>query len=403
MRAACALAVFHGVLLSAVCCGAEQFPYKAYLNANDVYVRSGPGKNYYPTDKLRRGAEVEVYRHDPGGWYAIRPPADSYSWISGGQLNILEDNLAEVAQPDVIAYVGSKFSDVHDVRQVKLEAGELVQIVGEKRFVTPDNGKAETWYKIEPPRGEFRWVFGRFVVPQGIAGTTAEHVDSDERPPAANRWSKSQGERGERGETSLARATHSEPAAAERQIPDQADPESVAIPAAAYQGSEQNIALTADSTAADVAPHNGLLYSTTRPATRRMSQIEKLDGELSLMVAEPPARWDFHSLRMRVQAAVDNAASALERGRAKDLLNDMGRYEQLQAGYAEIDAIRSQTDHQNQMVNVAATAAKPPRQPQTPAIVNPPGNTVAANIPLGNTPLGNIPPGNIPLGNIAPV
>ncbi|NIP85524.1 MAG: SH3 domain-containing protein, partial [Planctomycetales bacterium] len=112
MRAACALCVFQGILLATSTVGAEQFPYKAYVNANNVYIRSGPGKNYYPTDKLQRGAEVEVYRHDPGGWYAVRPPADSYSWIPGGEVNVLEDNLAEVVQQDVVVYVGSKFSDV---------------------------------------------------------------------------------------------------------------------------------------------------------------------------------------------------------------------------------------------------------------------------------------------------
>ena len=43
------------------------FPYKALVAADDVYVRSGPGENYYPTDKLKGGDPVEVYRHDPGG------------------------------------------------------------------------------------------------------------------------------------------------------------------------------------------------------------------------------------------------------------------------------------------------------------------------------------------------
>ena len=57
---------------------AVDFPYLAYVNSADVYVRSGPGRDYYPTDKLAKGATVEIYRHDPGGWYAIRPPRQSY-------------------------------------------------------------------------------------------------------------------------------------------------------------------------------------------------------------------------------------------------------------------------------------------------------------------------------------
>src|SRR5690606_20398078 len=54
---------------------AREFPYRGVINADDVYVRSGPGQDYYPTEKLKRGEVVEVYRHDPGGWYAVRPPA----------------------------------------------------------------------------------------------------------------------------------------------------------------------------------------------------------------------------------------------------------------------------------------------------------------------------------------
>ena len=33
----------------------DQFPYTVYANSEDVYIRSGPGKNYYPTPKLKNG------------------------------------------------------------------------------------------------------------------------------------------------------------------------------------------------------------------------------------------------------------------------------------------------------------------------------------------------------------
>ena len=69
------------------------FPYTAYANTDDTYVRSGPGKNYYPTDKLARGDKVEVYRHDPGGWYAVRPPRGSFSWVPARLLQPTKDGL----------------------------------------------------------------------------------------------------------------------------------------------------------------------------------------------------------------------------------------------------------------------------------------------------------------------
>ena len=74
------LRVAIGVLL---CAGlstlvrADEFPYTAYVAADDVYVRSGPGKNYYPTSKLQRGDEVQIYRHDP-----VQGQFGRFYWVS---------------------------------------------------------------------------------------------------------------------------------------------------------------------------------------------------------------------------------------------------------------------------------------------------------------------------------
>ena len=76
--AVCALSALRGLPARAE----QAFPYKAYVTAAEVYVRSGPGRTFYPTDKLHTGDQVEVYRHDPGGWCAIRPPEGSFSWVS---------------------------------------------------------------------------------------------------------------------------------------------------------------------------------------------------------------------------------------------------------------------------------------------------------------------------------
>ncbi len=147
------------LLLLLLAAGAEatEFPYVAYISSDDVYIRSGPGKNYYPTAKMKRGEPVEVYRHDPGGWYAIRPPVQSFSWISARQLDVLDDGLASVNTERAVARVGSLFSEVRDVIQVRLNKNERVELVD-----THASGD-EKWYKIAPPAGEFRWVYKDYV------------------------------------------------------------------------------------------------------------------------------------------------------------------------------------------------------------------------------------------------
>ena len=106
------------------------FHYTAYITADDVYVRSGPGENYYATDKLKAGTPVEVYRHDPGGWYAIRPPKDSFSWVSSRHLQLDGKDLATVTDERVASRVGSQLSDVRDIiPKFRLHKGETVEVL----------------------------------------------------------------------------------------------------------------------------------------------------------------------------------------------------------------------------------------------------------------------------------
>src|SRR5690348_16674654 len=65
--------------------GAEtgaQFPYSAFVAMTEAPIRSGPGETYYPVLNLKLGDAVEVWRQDPGGWLAVRPPEGAFSWVS---------------------------------------------------------------------------------------------------------------------------------------------------------------------------------------------------------------------------------------------------------------------------------------------------------------------------------
>jgi hypothetical protein len=148
---------------AAIAAPAQQpdFPYTAYVSIGAAYVRSGPGKHYYPTDKLVRGGAVEVYREDPGGWLAIRPPRGSFSWVPASQLQPTKHHLAIVTGDRVASHVGSKLDESHDVVQVRLERGEEVEIIAAEPLTI--DGQQELWCKISPPSGEFRWIYGKFV------------------------------------------------------------------------------------------------------------------------------------------------------------------------------------------------------------------------------------------------
>jgi hypothetical protein len=256
---------------------AEQaFPYKAYVTADDVYVRSGPGDNYYPTDKLKAGTEVEVYRHDPGGWFAIRPPKDSFSWVSSRHLQLDGNNLATVTDERVAARVGSRMSDTRDVIQVRLHKGETVEVLEPRRNGRGDDKGPRAWYKIAPPAGEFRWVSGRFVDPD---------YDRD------------------------------------------------GLRRTAPGG-------TVDLTGRAVGRLPGDFASRRGGPGQCQKQLDQIDLELSTMVVEDPSFWELRELRERAETLFNQAGTALEQGRARMLLSKIARFEDIKRRKQALAAVR---------------------------------------------------------------
>jgi hypothetical protein len=152
-----ALLTAAGLLMANSSPAAEDYPYTAYVTAAEVDVLSGPSTRHYMTHRLFAGDEVQVYRREATGWLAIRPPEDSHSWIPAdvveetndqGVYRVLTENAAWIGTPDTTI-------TKHNY-QIKLRPGELVEVIGEKTVKTADG--EESWLKIAPPAGEFRWI-----------------------------------------------------------------------------------------------------------------------------------------------------------------------------------------------------------------------------------------------------
>ncbi|MEN6558165.1 MAG: SH3 domain-containing protein [Thermoguttaceae bacterium] len=292
--------------------GDPTFPYKAGIVADDVYVRSGPGQSYYPTDKLRRGQQVEVYRHDPGGWCAIRPIDGSFTWVSGRFLKPTENNLAVVTEDNVSARVGSRFSDVRDVVQVRLRKGEVVELLN-----PPSRGTSWTenaWFKIAPPSGEFRWV-------------SAKYLDRD-YPRDGMRKTPQEREFSGRG-AAEDRAEPLDPSGPPR------------IPAAAlgdgYAGESDR----------EPMPRRGRARSLTPEEYE--AELQRIELELSVMAAQTPDHWSFDAMRERTNQLLDQAQTAVERGHARLLANKIARFDDLKQRQEAVWALRDETDRDNRL------------------------------------------------------
>ncbi|MDB5387859.1 MAG: hypothetical protein JWM11_3505 [Planctomycetaceae bacterium] len=177
-------------------------PFEALVQGapgEEVYARSGPGKErFYPTLKLTNGQRVKVLRKDPGGWFMIEPPEGSFSWFPAKYAERNGQQGTVIGKDPVVVRVGAFNSTQRDVEQVRLNGGDTIEILSEESLETEKSGRQvkEVWYRIKPPRNEYRWVKGSSLVelnPDGSPKVIASkqtapahsHVKSSEEPNLA--------------------------------------------------------------------------------------------------------------------------------------------------------------------------------------------------------------------------
>ena len=145
--------------------GVPSFPYVAEITGDNVYVRSGPGTNYYACGKLKKGNRVKVVSCFKGVWSRIVPPAGSFSWISKQYVRIDPSNraLGIVTGDAVRVRAGSQDGNPLHSRttQLKLNRGDKVKLLGEEKT---------DYYKIVPPEGTYLWVSMKYTRPLGPVG-----------------------------------------------------------------------------------------------------------------------------------------------------------------------------------------------------------------------------------------
>lgn len=259
LRIACALA---GMGSAAAHAQIQQFPYEAVVQAEDVYVRSGPGKNYYPTGKVGLNDRVTVHRHDPGGWYMISPPPGSFSWIDASlvQKTGPEQGVIQVAplaggQPArAIVRIGSEFGDDHSIYSRELRNGDAVRIIGEQ--VLRRGNESARMYKIAPPALEYRWVKGDYIVAASSALQRQQDLDPFATPSSMRR------------------------------------PEPPTEPT------------TTDDDPVERDLLRDRTVSATSPASATLNQ---LDQQYSAMMAQDPSAWRLNELETEYRAILQNA------------------------------------------------------------------------------------------------
>jgi hypothetical protein len=252
--------------------GAE-FPYTAKVVGPRAEAFSGPGRQNYVTDQLAAGQSLEVYRHEPGGWCAIRPPEGSFSWVEArflAQVPGHDIGILRATADAVPCYIGSRLGPERSTCNVRLRRDELVESLSEESV----GGKR--WYKITPPAGEFRWI----EAAQISQGSEAP----DPRPPTPDPRPLTPGLRPEPvDDPRTLRATTSKYVPAENLRP---------LP-------------SSDDAIAD--------------------SVRALEVKLSLMMSDDASQWRLDELNRRAETLAERATSTAERETVRAFLSKLAR------------------------------------------------------------------------------
>ena len=295
-----------------------------------AYLRSGPGGDFYPTERLARGSRVEVWAIDPGGWAAVRPVAGSFSWVRAAEVDVEAGPPAEgVVRPGrgpaprvgvviadgAVARVGSQLNDLRHVAQVRLEAGERVAVLEEVRVA--DGRHAGLWLRVEPPAGEFRWVEVAALESSPRLRLAALAAGADpvvERAPRVDRPDPSEA-------IESFRAAGEAIALAARQAAAAAEPQ----PLAEVPQARRMLAgwLPLGTGIFEAAPP----VAVAAPPTTMADELADIDLALSLAVAGPPDTWNLPQLRERLRLAAARTVSKPDRLRADAIDARIARFE----------------------------------------------------------------------------
>ena len=374
----------------------EKFPYDAIIADDEVYARSGPGKQYYPTSRLRKGDHVTVIRHDHGGWFMIEPPPGSFAWVRQEFVNHQGDRGVITGDSQIVAWVGTSFGDDHFVESRRLQPGEPIEILGEKTL--RDERGEVAYFRIKSPKGHFRWISGAKVVTSEKQLAAANARTRGDDFPTYDKNSEKV-----RRDSDVTRVDMAslEPngndtgAADNKSVP--APKEFGRRPAPTPKDLEED-----DTTPSPQTPAKGESGTPTSLVTMDATGQQRLaaiDEQMQELLQRNTRDWDFAPIEAELQAL--QAQESTSTGAARRLAS-LGKYKLVKADYDDFANIMDKTNRRDAELAAAqrgnpaaapsrATPAPTPR-PQTP----PPLNNRAATPGRSSAPSRPTPSSSLP-------
>lgn len=164
-------------------------PFTVFVAYEKAFTRCGPSDEHYRTDALRHGQQLDVYLETDNGWLGVRPPESSFCWVPASAVEIAKGGETAIISEDrTVSWIGTHLGRARQYRwQVQMAEGEQVTILGRSERDGPDG--PQTWLRIVPPSGEFRWVHRDQVVDSAeelVAGLQQQPTADEQRLMATN-------------------------------------------------------------------------------------------------------------------------------------------------------------------------------------------------------------------------
>ncbi len=319
------LACLAAVLGDASAMEDDGLPVTVAVSANHTYLRCGPGDDFYPTERLTAGDEVEVWAIDEAGYCAVRPVRGSFSWVRARDVqresalrppgSEHERDGGVIVTDGAVARVGSQINDLRHVTQVALEAGERVAVI---EHVTIAEGRhAGEWLRIQPPAGEFRWARGEdLLLPPHLAPSLPMTRGEDAAGLAAA---------GEAIDAIRNAGEAVTQAVAEIEVPPP--------PAESSGGMTRLLSgwLPRGTNVFDRTPSVPPPAVSAGANAASGDELADIDLALSLAVTGPSDTWNLAPLRDRLRVASTRATAQSERTRAQAIDARLARFEEIQS------------------------------------------------------------------------
>jgi hypothetical protein len=311
-----------------------RFPWEGEVSGTNVYVRSGPGTNYYPTTKLNAGDRVVVLG-EKFGWYQIVPPRESFSYIDlAGVQRKPGAKTGEVVQDRVYVRAGSHLRTSKTSTQLVLSRGTVVEIIGE----------TEGFFKIVPPPGASLYMskdYVQFVPPRLRTGLVERHLTSAQTSATTRSPAVSPAVNPAAGspvakppEDKVETVATNEPQRLEP-APDEDGPPLKAGPTMGSHRDE--VALTRGQTKAAANRSADLpAEASTATSGRHQALLMILESELRTMLQQPLIERDLGSLLPRYEGIASQTEETLPARIAKVRMSQLNDLIDLRAGRARI-------------------------------------------------------------------